>query len=74
MAKPTDMPFGAPFPLLEISHDKHSFIPAWWKGSAISACELAEDKFTLLAQTKGGFFRFSIPRTNGWHSLSAISW
>ena len=67
MAKPTDMPFGAPFPLLEISHDGQILVYTCVVEGERYICmrKLAEDKFTLLPQTKGGFLPFFDP-TNKW--------
>ena len=67
MAKPTDMPFGAPFPLLEISHDGQTLVYTCVVEGERYICmrKLAEDKFTILAQTKGGFLPFFDP-TNKW--------
>ena len=67
MAKPTDMPFGAPFPLLEISHDGQTLVYTCVVDRERYICmrKLAEDKFTLLPQTKGGFLPFFDP-TNKW--------
>ena len=63
MAKPTDMPFGAPFPLLEISHDGQTLVYTCVVDGERYICmrKLAEDKFTLLPQTKGGFLPFFDP-------------
>ena len=73
MAKPTDMPFGAPFPLLEISHDGQTLVYTCVVDGERYICmrKLAEDKFTLL-RTEG----FSVfDPTNKWLAfLSAISW
>ena len=67
MAKPTDMPFGAPFPLLEISHDGQILVYTCVVDGERFICmrKLAEDKFTLLPETKGGFLPFFDP-TNKW--------
>ena len=67
MAKPTDMPFGAPFPLLEISHDGQTLVYTCVVDGERYICmrKLAEDKFTLLPETKGGFLPFFDP-TNKW--------
>ena len=67
MAKPTDMPFGAPFPLLEISHDGQILVYTCVVDGERYICmrKLAEDKFTLLPETKGGFLPFFDP-TNKW--------
>ena len=67
MAKPTDMPFGAPFPLLEISHDGQTVVYTCVVDGERYLCirKLAEDKFTLLPETKGGFLPFFDP-TNKW--------
>jgi len=67
MAKPTDMPFGAPFPLLEISHDGQILVYTCVVDGERYFCmrKLAEDKFTFLPETKGGFLPFFDP-TNKW--------
>ena len=67
MAKPTEMPFGAPFPLVEISHDGQTLVYTCVVDGERFFCmrKMAEDKFTLLPETKGGFLPFFDP-TNKW--------